>query len=278
MRETRSPSEVSLPRFLHRPALCAGLALVAAGLESGRAGGTPSDPAPTLYGFRVVATWPHDRSAFTEGLVWLPDGLLESTGINGESEVRKVDLASGRVTARVRLPYQYFGEGAAVIGGKVYQLTWQSQRGFVYDLATLKQEREFTYAGEGWGLATDGTSLILSNGTNQIQVMDPQTFRVTRVVSVTLRGQPLARLNELEVVRGELYANVWQTDWIVRIDLQSGKVVGIVDFSGLLPPEDYDQHTDVLNGIAYDPAGDRLFVTGKRWPKLFEVVLVEKAK
>ena len=228
------------------------------------------------YAVRVVKVWPHDRGAFTEGLVWYEGALIESTGLNGQSDLRKVDLQTGKVLAQVTLPFQYFGEGAAVLGGKVYQLTWKSKVGFVYDARSLVKEREFTFTGEGWGLATDGADLILSNGTNQIQFIDPGSFAVKRVISVTLSGEPLARLNELEYVRGEIYANVWETDWIVRIDPATGRVVGLIDCAGLLPSEDYDRHTDVLNGIAYDPATNRLFLTGKHWPKLFEVELVEK--
>jgi len=160
-----------------------------------------------------------------------------------------------------------------VLGDKIYQLTWQSQTGFVYDLESMELEREFSYTGEGWGLTTDGRSLIMSDGTNQIRFLDPATFQVTRTISVFSQGQPLRQLNELEYVKGEILANIWETQSVARIDPATGRLLGLVDFSGLLAPEDRDSHTDVLNGIAYDAGGDRLFVTGKDWPKLFEVRL-----
>ena len=163
-----------------------------------------------------------------------------------------------------------------MLGSRAFQLTWQNQKGFVYDLATLQKEKEFTYDGEGWGLATDGQSLILSDGTDQIRFLDPDTFQVTRSIHVRYQDRAVAQLNELEWVKGEIYANVWQTDQVVRIDPATGTVVGVIDFAGLLRPEDRAPDTDVLNGIAYDPATDRLFVTGKKWPKLFEVRLIPK--
>lgn len=167
----------------------------------------------------------------------------------------------------------YFAEGLAVLGGKAYQLTWRAQKGFVYDEATFKLEREFAYDGEGWGLATDGHQLILSDGTAQIRFLNPATFKVERTIQVALNGQPVTELNELEYINGEIFANVWQTDYVVRIDPANGAVTGVIDFSGLLTPGDRAANTDVLNGIAYDAAHDRLFVTGKFWPKLFEVRL-----
>lgn len=236
----------------------------------------PSSTGVPSYTFTIVAIWPHDTKAFTEGLVYLDGGFIESTGLNGSSTLRKVDLRTGRVVREIALAGNYFGEGAAVLGDKVYQLTWRERTCFVYDLATFRKLGEFSYEGEGWGLTTDGKSLIMSDGTDRIRFLDPATFRVVRSIQVSVRGRPLAMLNELEYVRGEIYANVWQTDTVVRIDPSAGRVTGIVDFSGLLPREDYTAGTDVLNGIAYDPASDRLFVTGKDWPKLFEVRLRPK--
>ena len=163
-----------------------------------------------------------------------------------------------------------------VLGGKIFQVTWQNQKGFVYNLETLEVENEFSYTGEGWGLTTDGQSLILSDGTHQIRFLDPVTFKVTRAIAVFSRGQPLRMLNELEYVKGELFANIWQTQSVARIDPATGKLLGMIDFFGLLAPQDYTRNTDVLNGIAYDATGDRLFVTGKNWPKLFEVRLRRK--
>jgi glutamine cyclotransferase len=182
-------------------------------------------------------------------------------------------LESGKVLKQVAVPAQYFAEGLAVLNGKAYQLTWQNGKGFVYDLESLRLESEFYYAGEGWGLATDGQSLILSDGTDQIRFLDPQVFAVQRTIRVADHDRPVKLLNELEYVKGEIFANVWRTQYVVRIDPRTGKVVGVIDFDGLLAPGDYTDTTDVLNGIAYDPAKDRLFVTGKRWPKLFEVRL-----
>jgi glutaminyl-peptide cyclotransferase len=225
------------------------------------------------YSYQIVNTFPHDRKAFTQGLVFLDGKLIEGTGLNGQSTLREVDLASGRVLRQVAVADNYFGEGVAVLGGKVYQLTWRAQKGFVYDEATFRLEREFAYTGEGWGLATDGHWLILSDGTPQIRFLDPATFKVGRAIQVAMGGQPVGQLNELEYINGEIFANVWQTDFVVRIDPASGAVTGVIDFTGLLPAADRDASTDVLNGIAYDAVNDRLFVTGKFWPKLFEVRL-----
>jgi glutamine cyclotransferase len=235
----------------------------------------PTNDFPT-YTYDVVNVWPHDRGAFTQGLVFLDGTLLESTGLNGHSTLRRVDLKTGAVTKQVEVPAQFFAEGLALLDGKLFQLTWQNQKGFVYDLKTFQLEREFSYEGEGWGLATDGHKLIMSDGTDQIRFLDPLTFKEERRIHVTARGQPVGRLNELEYVKGEIFANVWGTDYVVRIDPVTGRAVGVIDFTGLLAPQDRDGNTDVLNGIAYDAAGDRLFVTGKHWPKLFEVRLKPK--
>jgi glutamine cyclotransferase len=225
------------------------------------------------YTYEVVKTFPHDRMAFTQGLVFLDGKLLESTGLNGHSTLREVDLLSGQVLRQATVPERYFAEGLAVLDGKAYQLTWQAQRGFVYDIKTFAKENEFTYSGEGWGLATDGHWLILSDGTSQIRFLDPATFKVERTIQVALPGQPVNQLNELEYIQGEIFANVWRTDYVVRIDPANGAVTGVISFAGLLGPADRDPSTDVLNGIAYDAVGDRLFITGKNWPKLFEIRL-----
>ena len=238
--------------------------------SSGRLG----DPAPLVTSsYEVVHTFPHDPTAFTQGLVFLEGDLLESTGLNGKSTLRRVELSTGRILRHVRVPAEYFAEGMTVLGGKIYQLTWKNQRGFVYDLATFTLEKEFSYAGEGWGLTTDGQSLILSDGTHQLRFLDPNTFKVMRTVSVLREGQPLRLLNELEFIRGEIYANIWQSHTVARIAPSTGHVMGLIDFFGLLPDADRTADTDVLNGLAYDAATDRLFVTGKHWPKLFEVRL-----
>jgi len=229
-----------------------------------------------IYTYDVVKVRPHDRGAFTQGLVYLDGTLLESTGLNGQSSLRKVDLETGSVLKRVDVPAEYFAEGLAVLNGRLFQLTWRNETGFVYDLESFQKEKEFTYPGQGWGLTTDGQWLIMSDGTEQIRFLDPATFEEKRRITVLAHGAPVNRLNELEYIKGEIFANVWGTDYVVRIDPASGRVVGVVDFTGLLPQEDRDDNTDVLNGIAYDANGDRLFVTGKRWPRLFEVRLKEK--
>jgi len=260
-------------------------ALAACGkTRSGTAGDVPpyppaqsgATPAPVRYGYEVIHAWPHDPGAFTQGLVFREGDLLESTGLNGQSTLRDVDLKTGRVLKRISLPADYFAEGLAVIGSRAFQLTWQNQKGFIYDAATFQSEGEFSYEGEGWGLATDGRWLILSDGSDRIRFLDPATFQVIRTISVTASGQPVERLNELEWIKGEIFANVWQTDEVMRIDPVSGVVRGIVDLSGLLPLDERPPGTDVLNGIAYDAAHDALFVTGKRWPKIFEIRLIPK--
>jgi glutaminyl-peptide cyclotransferase len=228
------------------------------------------------YTYDVIHVRPHDRGAFTQGLVYLDGALLESTGLEGQSSLRRVDLKTGEVLKRVAVPSQYFAEGLAALNGKLFQLTWQNQKCFVYDLQSFQLEKDFAYAGEGWGLTTDGHWLIMSDGTDRIRFLDPDTFEEKRKINVAARGQPVYRLNELEYIKGEIFANVWGTDFVVCIDPATGKVTGVIDFTGLLAPEDRDANTDVLNGIAYDSAGDRLFVTGKRWPKLFEVRLKRK--
>ena len=239
-----------------------------------KSSGSPGDPAPLVTSsYEVVHTFPHDPAAFTQGLVFLDGDLLESTGLNGKSTLRRVELSTGRILRDVRVPAEYFAEGMTVLGGKIYQLTWKNQKGFVYDLATFTLEKEFSYAGEGWGLTTDGQSLILSDGTHQLRFLDPVTFKVTRTMSVLRDGQPLRLLNELEFIRGEIYANIWQSHTVARIAPSTGHVMGLIDFFGLLPDADRTADTDVLNGLAYDAATDRLFVTGKHWPKLFEVRL-----
>ena len=242
------------------------------GQESSKATNAAAAEIP-IYTYKVINIYPHDPGAFTEGLVFLDGALLESTGLNGQSSLRKVDLKTGSVLKRVEVPAQYFAEGLAVLGDKLFQLTWQNHKGFVYDLESFQLEKEFTYDGEGWGLTTDGHRLILSDGTDQIRFLDPVTFEVRQTIHVLARGRPVDRLNELEYINGEIYANIWGTDYVVRIDPATGIINGVIDFTGLLAPQDRTIDTDVLNGIAYDAREDRLFITGKRWPKLFEVRL-----
>jgi glutamine cyclotransferase len=248
--------------------------LVARAADEGRTNvAAAAAPAEILnYSYEVVNTFPHDRRAFTQGLVFCNGKLLESTGLFNRSSLREVELNTGKVLRQTAVAGEYFAEGLALLEGKLYQLTWKNEKGFVYDLATFRKEKEFAYTGEGWGLTTDGHFLIMSDGTSEIRFLDPATFKVDHAIHVLKGNAPQERLNELEYVKGEIFANIWKTDYIARIDPATGKVAGMIDLSHLLPLADQAQ-TDVLNGIAYDAAGDRLFVTGKNWPKLFEVRL-----
>ena len=233
----------------------------------------PFDPATPRASLRAVRSWPHDTAAYTQGLLVDRGRVLEGTGLSGRSELREVDLPTGRVRRRAALPAPLFGEGIAVVAGRLYQLTWQHGRGYVYDVATLAPVDSFTYTGEGWGLATDGARLYLSDGTSRVRVVDPAGFRTERVIQVREAGQPVWMLNELEWVEGELWANVLPTDLIARIDPATGAVVGWVDVGGLLTPDErraVAERGGVANGVAYDAARGRLLVTGKRWPRLFE--------
>ncbi|HEY7671955.1 MAG TPA: glutaminyl-peptide cyclotransferase [Gammaproteobacteria bacterium] len=221
---------------------------------------------------RVVAAFPHDPKAFTQGLVVHDGRLLESTGQYGASSLRRVDIRTGRVENLLPIDAMYFAEGIAVLDDRVYQLTWQNGIGFVYDAKTFAVERTFRYTGEGWGLTTDGTHLILSDGTSALRFLDPQNFSVVRQVTVTDAEIPVVRINELEYVEGEIWANIWYSDRIARIAPGSGEVVGWIDLSTLYPRAGRPDN-DVLNGIAYTPAEQRLFVTGKNWPQLFELAI-----
>lgn len=234
------------------------------------AAATPKTPGST---FEVVAEYPHDTAAFTQGLLWHDGRLFESTGTVGQSSIREVTLASGKVVRQQRLDEPHFGEGIVILGRTLYQLTWQSGKVFTYDWATFRRTGEFRYDGEGWGLTTDGTSIIMSNGSNVLIYRDPQTFAATKALEVKDRGNLVAQLNELEWVKGEIWANVWQKDSIARIDPATGEVTGWIDLTGILPPLDRTGKEDVLNGIAYDAATDRIHVTGKLWPKLYEIRL-----
>jgi len=228
------------------------------------------------YTYEVINAYPHDTSAFTQGLVFHQGELYESTGLNGSSSLRRVELATGRVLSQKKLSDEYFAEGLALFNGRLYQLTWQTQRGFVYDLDSFSMLRDFSYTGEGWGLTHDASSLIMSDGTSRIRFLNPDTFEVQRVIRVQDNGRDITQLNELEYIKGEIYANIWLTDRIARIDPQSGKVDSWINLSGLLPNEDNLGSGAVLNGIAYDEASDRLFVTGKLWPKLFEIKVKQR--
>ena len=226
-----------------------------------------------LTKFKVVQVFPHDRNAFTQGLLWHNGTLYEGTGREGLSDVRRVDLKTGRVLQRRKLPRDVFGEGLVLSDERLIQITWQSQRAFVFDLKTFKPQGEWQYKGEGWGLTTDGKELIMSDGSSQLSFRDPQTFAEKRRVNVTFNGKALAMLNELEWIEGQVWANVWQTDYIVRINPQSGAIEEYLDCSGLLDGKSRKGTEDVLNGIAYDVQTKRIFLTGKLWPKLFEIQL-----
>ncbi len=236
----------------------------------------PQTPLPTLpvFGFRVVRAYAHDTSAFTQGLEFVDGVLYEGTGLHGRSSIRKVRLETGEVLQKQEVAREYFGEGITVFRNDLFQLTWQSGVAFVYDRATFRPTRTFRYQGEGWGLTHDQTSLIMSDGTEFLRFLDPASFAEKRRVRVTGVGVPVKNLNELEYMKGEVLANVWQTDFIARIDPVSGRVRSYIDLRGLLPARDLS--VDVLNGIAYDASRERLFVTGKLWPRLFEIELVRR--
>lgn len=251
--------------------LCLQLLLLFSGQALAASHGAPVDA------YRIVHTYPHDSSAYTQGLIYLDGNLYEGTGLNGQSSVRMVDLATGKVLQHYELPGKYFGEGLTDWGSNLVELTWKAQQGFVYDRFSLRQLQTFGYPGEGWGLTHDQKSLIMSDGTSYLRFLDPKAFKEIRRIQVTDNGQPIDNLNELEYVRGEIYANIWQTDRIARISPQTGHVLGWIDLSGILPGYEGSKGNAVLNGIAYDAKGDRLFITGKLWPKLFEIKIVPRS-
>jgi glutamine cyclotransferase len=228
------------------------------------------------YTYEVVEAYHHDPQAFTQGLVWHEGRLYEGTGLYGSSSLRQVDLETGEVLQSVSLPPEYFGEGIAVLGSRVYQLTWREKTGFVYDLESFAPLGSFSYPTEGWGLTTDGQHLIMSDGSHILYFLDPEDFEVVHELEVRDGNDVIPRLNELEYIAGEIYANVWLTDSVVRIDPRDGQVTGWIDFTGLLSAElAQEGPVDVLNGIAYDGEAGRLFVTGKLWPRLYHVRLKE---
>jgi glutamine cyclotransferase len=227
------------------------------------------------YTYQIVHVYPHDPAAFTQGLQYIDGALYEGTGLNGRSSIRKVKLETGEVLQKHDIKAQYFGEGITIWENDLIELTWQSGIAFVYDRTTFQPRRSFNYLGEGWGLTHDDVNLIMSDGTDRLRLLDPATFAERRRIRVTAGGLPVRNLNELEFIKGEIFANIWQTDRIARI-APDGRVVGWIDLGGLLTPSER-AGLDVLNGIAYDAAKDRLFVTGKLWPKLFEIKVVRKA-
>ena len=235
---------------------------------------TDNKPAPAQrVTYEVVASYPHDPKAFLQGLVWHDGGFYESTGQYGESTLRRVEFPSGRVVKQVKLDPDLFGEGLALVDSRLIQLTWTSKLGFVYDRETFQKIREFTYQTEGWGLTSDGKDLILSDGSDQLTYLEPQNFQTVRKLRVTRDGRPVTNINELEFIEGEIWANVWHQDVILRIDPATGQVTSFLDMKGLIRPEMVSNPEAVLNGIAYDPQGKRIFVSGKLWPLVFEIRL-----
>jgi glutamine cyclotransferase len=229
-------------------------------------------PAP-VQGYKIVATFPHDTTSFTQGLVFADGELYESTGLQGESTLRRVDITTGKTLQRLDVPAEYFAEGLALVGDELLQLTWQHRLGFVYDRKTFKQKRTFPYKTEGWGIAYDGASrLVMSDGSDTLSFLDPKTLAVTKRLRVQDAGRPIGNLNELEWIEGEIWANVWMTDRIARISPDTGEVNAWIDLASLWPvaarPSPSEQ---VLNGIAYDKATRRIFITGKKWPRLYQI-------
>jgi glutaminyl-peptide cyclotransferase len=241
---------------------------------SALSGGTQ---APAADSYRVVHVYPHDEQAFTQGLICVDGHLYESTGIQGKSSLREEDLETGRILRFHAVPNSYFGEGLTDWGSTLVQLTWQSHVALVYDRATFRLLRSFHYEGEGWGLTHDSKHLILSDGTAALRFFDPATFRESRRITVRDHGKPVTELNELEFIHGQIYANIWHSDRIARISPVTGTVLGWIDLGGLIPASERTSNEAVLNGIAYDAVHNRLFVTGKLWPKLFEIEVVPEA-
>ncbi|MEA3326108.1 MAG: glutaminyl-peptide cyclotransferase [Chloroflexota bacterium] len=268
----------------HRTALWLGLvfgflaiAAVVTGIILKRTGQT----APVWIGdlkdqmtYEVINVFPHDTEAFTQGLIYQDGFLYESTGLYGESSLRMVDLESGEVLQKIALSPDFFGEGLTAWKDSLVQLTWREGTGYVYDLVDFSLQEQFSYDTEGWGLTHDGGQLIMSDGTSTLYFLDPESFQVKDSVTVTYQGKAIVRLNELEYIQGEVYANIWQTDDIVRINPESGQVTGWIDLGGILPADANARDTGVLNGIAYDPVTGGLFITGKRWPNIFEIRLI----
>lgn len=258
-----------------------GVALFQSGSQSQQIKTAPERPVPESTSstaakqvlYDVVNSYPHDPKAFLQGLVWHNGGFYESTGQYGRSTLRQVEFPSGKVVKSISLDDSIFAEGLALVGDRLIQLTWQTQRGFVYDRETFKLIREFTYKTEGWGLAYDGKNLILSDGSDSLTYLNPENFEPVRKLAVKWNGRPVTDINELEFIEGEIWANIWHRDQIIRIDPATGNVNSYLDMKGLLPPEERRDPEAVLNGIAYDPAEKRIFISGKLWPRIFEIKL-----
>ena len=232
--------------------------------------------AEARYGYKIVNSYPHDKDAFTEGLIFEDGVLYESTGLYGASSLRKVELKTGAILMAHKLQEQFFGEGITLYKNKIIQLTWRSHTGFIYNKDNFMLIGQFYYPFEGWGITYDGKRLIVSNGTPKLHFLNPETFKEESTLKVYDTNGPLNRINELEYIRGKIYANIWQTEYIAEINPETGEVSGWVDLKGLVAPYKHDKPFDVLNGIAYDKDNNRLFVTGKLWPRLFEIKLVRQ--
>ena len=241
--------------------------------DAGNNAAQAAEPPVVNYSYRIVNTYPHDRNAFTQGLFYLNGNLYESTGQVGQSTIRRVHFEDGRVLQSVPIPPGLFGEGIVNFGNEIVSITWQGGNGYRWDLGTLRQIGQWHYEGEGWGLTQNGTDIIMSDGTSAIRFLDPVTLAERRRITVTIQGAELTELNELEWVNGEIYANIWQTPRIARIDPNTGRVTGVIDLSGIAN-ENTTSRDAVLNGIAFDAQHNRLFVTGKLWPHLYEIQLV----
>jgi glutaminyl-peptide cyclotransferase len=258
-------------QLMAAPRFCSALLLLSLGFAA-------VDPARADDSFQIIHSYPHDRGAFTQGLLYLDGHLYESTGLEGQSSLRMEDLETGRILQHIDLPAKDFGEGLAAFGSTLVQLTWQNHVIYVYDRFSFRQLRTVNYPGEGWGLTSDGKNLILSDGTATLRFLNPDTFQELRRITVKSHGDPVTRLNELEYIHGEIYANIWYSDRIVRISPRDGSVLGFIDLTGLLPAAERSSSGAVLNGIAYDAQHDRLFVTGKLWPKIFEIKVVPEKR
>lgn len=232
--------------------------------------------AAPVFGYKVIAKYPHATTSYTEGFLYLNGLFYEGTGRNGHSLLMAIDPKSGMVQQHISLPAEYFGEGIVDWGSNIYWWTWQSHTCFVYDRFTLQQVKKFTYTGEGWGMTHDERSIITSDGTSTLRFRDPNTFAETRHIVVKDGGRPITQLNELEYIKGEIYANIWHSDMIARISPKDGHVISYINLAGILPPSQMIDAESVLNGIAYDSKGDRLFVTGKQWPAIFEIKVQTK--
>ena len=280
------PSGATVTRSVALAALMLSTTAAACSGDKAQASATPalvaSARTPT-YTYEVVRTYPHDVGSFTEGLLFHEGRLFESTGNVGQSYIREVDLQTGRairqrdLVGKDKRDSGYFGEGIVITGDNLIELTWKSEVALIYDWKTFEPKGQFTYQGEGWAFTSNGDSLIMSNGSSAIVYRDPKTFAITRTITVTDHDVPVSKINELEWVKGEIYANVWETNQIVRIDPATGKVLGWIDLTDILPKAERTGKEDVLNGIAYDAKADRLFVTGKFWPKMFEIKLKQRS-